>query len=439
MARQRGFRAVLGVREFRALWLAELVSVCGDQLARVALSVLVYQRTTSAALTAFTYALTFVPALVGGVVLAGLADRYPRRAVLIITDLIRAVLAGLLGLLASVPVPVLWSLMFGLAFASAPFKAAQLALLPDVLEGDRYPVGLALRTVSSQLAQLVGFAGGGAVLLVVSPHIALGLNAATFGFSAVLVRFGVRRRPAARRPERAPAVSAFGLIRRSRTVLVLVGLTTLAGVTVAPEGVAAPYAAGLGGSTAAVGVLLAADPLGSALGAWIFSRRHTATASTSAVVPLAILSGVVLVPCLVRPALEMSAVLWATSGAFTTMFLIQTQTMLTRSVPDGRRAAVIGLASASLQMSQGVVVFGTGLLGGYIGVYRAVGMVGVLTAAIAMLLGATWRRARPKDVSRGEHDASHGISGARVTSHGYASEAPPLADRATSNEVTRGE
>ena len=438
MARQRGFRAVLGVREFRALWLAELVSVCGDQLARVALSVLVYQRTSSAALTAFTYALTFVPALVGGVVLAGLADRYPRRAVLIITDLIRAVLAGLLGL-PNLPVPGLCALVFGLAFASAPFKAAQLALLPDVLEGERYPVGLALRTVSSQLAQLVGFAGGGAVLLVVSPHIALGLNAATFGFSAVLVRFGVRRRPAARRPEREPSVSAFGLIRRSRTVLVLVGLTTLAGVTVAPEGVAAPYAAGLGGSTAAVGVLLAADPLGSALGAWIVSRRHTAAASTSAVVPLAILSGVVLVPCLVRPALEISAVLWATSGAFTTMFLIQTQTMLTRSVPDGRRAAVIGLASASLQTSQGLVVFGTGLLGGYTGVYRAVGMVGVLTAAIAMLLGATWRRARPKDASRGEHDASHGISGARVTSHGYASEAPPLADRATSNEVTCGE
>jgi hypothetical protein len=44
-----GFGAVLAVAEFRAMWAAELLSVCGDQLARVALAVLVYQRTSSAA------------------------------------------------------------------------------------------------------------------------------------------------------------------------------------------------------------------------------------------------------------------------------------------------------------------------------------------------------------------------------------------------------
>lgn len=93
-----GFRDVLKVREFRALWLAELISVCGDQLARVALAVLVYQRTSSATLTALTYALTFAPALLGGALLAGLADRFPRRAVLIAADLARAALAGVLAL-----------------------------------------------------------------------------------------------------------------------------------------------------------------------------------------------------------------------------------------------------------------------------------------------------------------------------------------------------
>ena len=52
------------------------VSVAGDQLARVALTVLVYGRTGSAAWAAATYALTFLPALLGGVLLGGLADRY---------------------------------------------------------------------------------------------------------------------------------------------------------------------------------------------------------------------------------------------------------------------------------------------------------------------------------------------------------------------------
>src|SRR5829696_10543253 len=85
------FREVFAVSEFRALWSAELLSVVGDQLARVALSVLVFQRTNSAGLTALTYALTYLPDLVGGPLLSGRADRFPRRTIMVTTDLLRAV------------------------------------------------------------------------------------------------------------------------------------------------------------------------------------------------------------------------------------------------------------------------------------------------------------------------------------------------------------
>ena len=74
------FRDVFAVAEFRALWLAQLLSVIGDQLARVALTVLVYDRTRSALLAAVTFVASIVPTFVGGVTLAWLADRYPRRA-----------------------------------------------------------------------------------------------------------------------------------------------------------------------------------------------------------------------------------------------------------------------------------------------------------------------------------------------------------------------
>ena len=86
MTGRGNFAEALRSVEFRALWLAEALSVLGDQVARVALALLVYARTSSAALTALTYALTFVPAVLGGVVLSGLADRFPRRTVIIVTD-----------------------------------------------------------------------------------------------------------------------------------------------------------------------------------------------------------------------------------------------------------------------------------------------------------------------------------------------------------------
>lgn len=425
MTNNAGFRDVLKVREFRALWLAELISVCGDQLARVALAVLVYQRTSSATLTALTYALTFAPALLGGAFLAGLADRFPRRAVLIVTDLARAALAGVLAL-PGVPLAVVWVAVFALALAGAPFKAAQLALLPAVLDGERYPVGLALRTASTQVVQLASFAVGGAVLLLVSPQLMLGVNAATFVVSAVIIRAGVHIRPSTWKPkERDPhqrSGSAIGLLVQDRQLLALVSLIALAGLTVAPEGVAAPYAAELGSSAIAVGLLMAADPLGSALGAWLISRWRSPDARTNAIVPLAILAGITLVPCYFRTNLAFSLILWGLSGAFTTMFLIQTQAVLTRAIPDERRAAVIGLASAALQTTQGLVILAAGTMGDRIGVYRAVGIVGLVTAALAVGCGAMWRSARP----RGKHFAT----GSRTKGRGYALPAPPPRHRA---------
>src|SRR5260370_7460818 len=71
------FREVFAVREFRALWLAQLLSVAGDQLARVAMTVLVFDRTHSALWTALTYAVTFLPWVIAGLARAGLPHRRP--------------------------------------------------------------------------------------------------------------------------------------------------------------------------------------------------------------------------------------------------------------------------------------------------------------------------------------------------------------------------
>ncbi len=86
------FRDVFAAAEFRALWLAQLLSVIGDQLARVALTVLVYDRTRSALLAAVTFVASIVPTFVGGITLAWLADRHPRRGVMIVCDLARCAL-----------------------------------------------------------------------------------------------------------------------------------------------------------------------------------------------------------------------------------------------------------------------------------------------------------------------------------------------------------
>ncbi|MDQ1650473.1 MAG: hypothetical protein QOG60_2530, partial [Frankiaceae bacterium] len=138
-----GYGSVLRDRSFQALSLATFVSVLGDQVARVALAVLVYERTRSATLTGLTYAMTYLPSVVGGPLLTGLADRRPRRSLMVACDLVRLVLVLLMAVPA-LPLPLLLVLLALVTLCESPFDAARAAMLPDVLPGERYAMGAAI-------------------------------------------------------------------------------------------------------------------------------------------------------------------------------------------------------------------------------------------------------------------------------------------------------
>ena len=88
------YRSVFAVSEFRALWFSYVLSAGGDRLALVAMTLLVYARSKSPFLAAITFASGFVPYLLGGLFLSGLADRLPRRTVMVACDAARALLVG---------------------------------------------------------------------------------------------------------------------------------------------------------------------------------------------------------------------------------------------------------------------------------------------------------------------------------------------------------
>src|ERR1035437_6788071 len=75
------YRQVLGHGEFRAIFAADVVSMLGNVVAAVALTVLVYQRTGSPALGASVMALAFLPYLFGGILLGARGARLPPRPV----------------------------------------------------------------------------------------------------------------------------------------------------------------------------------------------------------------------------------------------------------------------------------------------------------------------------------------------------------------------
>src|SRR6516164_640657 len=112
-ASRASYRDVFGVGEFRAIFTANLVSMLGNVVAAVALTVLVYDQTRSPALAASVLALSFLPYLIGGALLGAAADRLPARRVLVSCDLASAALVGCM-VIPGVPLPGLLALLFAI-------------------------------------------------------------------------------------------------------------------------------------------------------------------------------------------------------------------------------------------------------------------------------------------------------------------------------------
>jgi MFS family permease len=395
--------SVFRVAEFRALWAAELVSICGDQLARVAFSVLVYGRTGSAAWAAVVYALTFLPALLGGVLLGWVADRFRRREVMVVADVTRALLVVPLAI-PGIPLGLLCPLLVLVVVLASPHSAAQGALLPDVLpNADALERGFAVRQITNQTAQIAGFAVGGALLVLISPTAAILGNAGTYLLSAVLVRFGVRARPAPVGGAGTEGVAGVSQWLReirdgARAVFTHPRLRTLAlavwlvGCYVAPEALAAPLADRLGAGTAAVGLLMAADPAGSVLGALVVSRWVPEAWRERLIIPFTLLAGVPLILSAFTPWVWAVVLLWAVTGALCTAALVPAQAAFVRTTPDEVRGRATGLAASGLIAAQGLAILLCGLVAEHSTAAWAVGLCGlaglVLAAGLSLTRGA---------------------------------------------------
>jgi len=405
--RKTTYREVFAVGEYRALFAAQVLSVVGDQFARVALTVLVFERTGSAGLAALTYALTFLPDLLGGPLLSGLADRHPRREVMIVSDLARA---GLVGLMAvpGMPFGTLCGLLVAVQLLNAPFGAARAATLPAVLDGDRFVLGSAIHNTTVQLAQVLGFATGGALVAWLGPSHALMLDAATFVASAGLVRVGVRARPGPARPAgrhgEDGAAGWWGSLREGTRLVCrdprlrsLVALACVAGFYITAEGLAVPYARQIGGGAVTAGLLLAAMPAGTAVGMIMLGRLVRPQTRLRLLGPLAVGACAPLTLCAFQPGLLVTFALWTAAGAASAYHMAASAAFVV-TVPDHGRGQAFGLAVTALRVAQGLGVVGAGLAAEHVSpgqVLAVCGAVGMLVAATA---GRAWAAARPARV-----------------------------------------
>ncbi|MDR6976924.1 putative MFS family arabinose efflux permease [Streptomyces sp. 3330] len=400
-----GYLRVFAVREFRAVFAAHLLSMLGVIVAEIALSVLVYDLTGSALMSALAWALGFLPYVVGGTLLAGVADRFPARRVLVGCDLVCAVCV--LPMTApGAPLAVLLALRCCLAVVSPVFAGTRTATLADILgEGDLFVLGRSLLRITAQSALLAGFGLGGLLLTVASPRQALLVTAGTFLASATLLRFGTRRRPA--RAGTGGALVTDSLKgarqiladRRIRALLLLFWVPPT--FTVAPEALSAPYADDLGVGPTGLGLLMCALPVGAIAGELYAGSRLRPVTRERVALPLVCVTLLPYLGYALHPGLAVSLLLLVVSGAGSAYTLGLDQ-WIVRDVPPELRGRAMTLLTAGLMTFQGVGMALAGVAAELVGVAAAVTGAGVLGTVCCVLSALEVRRTEGRDGA--DHD-----------------------------------
>ncbi|MFF5927377.1 MFS transporter [Streptomyces hydrogenans] len=383
-----GYLAVFRVREFRWVFGAHLLSLLGLVVSELALTVLVYDLTRSPLLSSLTFALGFLPHLLGGTLLAGLADRHPPRRVLVVCDLICAGAVALM-VLPATPVAGLLALRCAVAAVAPVFQGTRMATLADILgDGDLFVLGRSLLRIVSQSALLAGFGVGGVLLTVVPARGAIAVTAATFLLSALLLRLGAARRPARAAETREGLGATWSLLRdrRIRGLMLLFWVPPL--FVVVPEALAAPYADELGVSTAALGLLMCALPVGTIAGELLAGAVLRPATRVRLVAPLLLAGFLPFLLYALRPGPALAALALVLAGA-TGAYTLGLDARFVAAVPEERRGRAMTLMTAGMMTVQGLGMAGAGLAAEFVPVHLVVAGAGLLATVILAVLLAT--------------------------------------------------
>ena len=346
------YRDVLRHKEMPAVLSAQAVSLTGTVAAQVALSVLIYRRTSSPLLSSLTLACAFVPQAFSAIVLSGLVDRIPARRLLVGIDLLSAVLVGFMTI-PGTPTAVLLLLAAATGVVTPLFSGARAATLADLLSGEVWVRARSMLRVLSQSSLLLGFAVGGLALAAVGPRPLLVVDALSFVASALVLRFGTSERPARASGSRRPSLVGLSYVLRTprlRTLLLMMWIPGAAMCSV--DALATPYATP---SSIGIGLMLAAAAAGSIASEVL--GRHVGRA----VLPVALLTPVGLLLLGFHPPvwLAIPVVALAMQGGAIGQYL---DGELLAALPDEIRGQLLALQQGLFMGIQGAAIALAGAL-----------------------------------------------------------------------------
>ena len=389
-------------RDFRLLWSGLAVSLAGDGVWLVALAWQVLELgggPVQLSIVATAYSV----GLVGLMLPAGVvADRLPRRLVMLSADLIRAATVAVIAVLSVTGALELWHLVVAsglIGAGEAMFIPSYTALVPRLLPESEILAANGLEGMLRPLAQqAVGPAVGGLAIAAVEPGLAIGMAAGAYLFSAgCLTAMRVASAPEGRAQESPSALSDLreGVAYVRRTPWLWATLSFAFVVVfffVGPFEVLTPFVVSdrLDGGSAQYGFLLATFGIGAAVGALGISSRPLPRRYLSVMLgvwgfgllPLALFGIATELWILVAAALVI--------GASEGVGMVIWGTLLQRRVPDALRGRVSSLdffLSLALMPASMALAGPAAELFGITAVFVAAAVISAIAAPVAFRAG----------------------------------------------------
>ncbi len=408
----------LAHRNLRLFFGGQCISLVGTWMQTVAQAWLVYRLTHSTELLGLVAFLSQIPVFLFGIWAGSLADRFPRRGVVLATQVNATIQAGVLAALTLSGTVRAWHVLplsFMLGLSNAFEIPARQALLGEIA-GPDMPNAVALNSSIFNAARVVGPGLAGLVLVEVGEGWCFLLNALSFGGTIwALVVMDVPARPASR----AAAVSHLreGIAYAAgvpylRALLALIACSAFFGISY--SALLPAFAADvLGGGAGLLGVLQASAGLGALAGAVsLLVRRGGIRGLGRRVAVGASALGVGLALFTVWRQRELCSAALVLAGFGMVTQAAGTNSLLQGLAPEEMRGRVMGLYST---LFIGMTPFGA-LAGGFaahrIGPVRTLQVgVAVLLAASAVFHAALPRLRRATAEARPERPASAARSG----------------------------
>ncbi len=226
-------------RNFRLIWIGQVVSVIGDGMQSVALLWWARRVGGNGLLSAVALSM-IIPFVLCAPFGGWLADRCDRRHLLIAADVQRLVVTAVLALLVinqHTSAVLICSLVGLSAIATAVFNPTYSAVVPSLIEPEHRPAANGLNMANSAVGGLVGPLIGGVMISMFDVGSVMLANAATFAWSAIFISFAHVPRPAgasAEARERHSTWNAMTSVLRDPRLRRLVGLVSVLNMVAAP-------------------------------------------------------------------------------------------------------------------------------------------------------------------------------------------------------------